>query len=281
LKISEILADIPRRKRDEAIWLLTFLCRLNRSDLILNPELALSAEQAISWKKAWRRRLQGEPLQYIVGSAPFWGRDFSVRRGVLIPRPETERLVEICLELLDDRKGARVLDIGTGSGAIAITLKLERPELEVKAVDISPTALKQSRENARTLGAEVEIFRGNLFSRAMRAECWDLVVSNPPYLDFRKDPITEEVSRWEPRLALEPTNPQRVKGATERAAWCAIRILEACAVNRPAFTALELSPRIASLLERQWRARKEVERVWRLADLAGRKRFLLVAWRHV
>jgi hypothetical protein len=91
--------------------------------------------------------------------------------------------------------------------------------------------------------------------------------------------ITSDVRQWEPRLALEPGARQEVKGQGERAAWCAIRILKSCEQSRPRFTALELSPRIAGLLERQWRGRESVERVWREADLAGRKRFLLVAWR--
>ncbi|MGZ3713135.1 MAG: N5-glutamine methyltransferase family protein, partial [Bdellovibrionota bacterium] len=227
----------------------------------------------------YRERKAGKPLQYIVGSAPFWGREFKVGKGVLIPRPETEMLVELALKLFPFSEKVRALDIGTGSGAIAATLKLERPAWEMTATDISSAALKFARANAKALGAEINFVKADLFAPKLRAQSWDLVVSNPPYLDVAKDKITEEVRKWEPRSALEPTASSRVKELGERAAWCAENILLGCAESRPRFLALELSARVARLLEQRWHKHEGVERIWRAPDLAGKNRFLLVAWR--
>jgi HemK-like putative methylase len=232
------------------------------------------------WKKDWSRRLKGEPLQYIAGSAPFYGREFLVDRSTLIPRPETESLVELALSLIPKGRPARVVDIGTGTGAIALTLKLERPELEVHATDISAKALAVARKNAEKLGAAAEFHRGNLFFPALQRQAWELVVSNPPYLDFSRDKVTKEVREWEPDSALEPSASQKVKELSDRGLWCAERILRACAESAVAFTAMELSARGARSLEARWRKNARVNRVWREADLAGRKRFLLVAWKN-
>jgi HemK-like putative methylase len=232
------------------------------------------------WRKDWARRLRGEPLQYIAGSAPFYGREFLVDASTLIPRPETESLVELALGLLPLGRPARVLDIGTGTGAIALTLKLERPELEVTATDISAEALRVARRNGEKLGASVRFRRGNLFFPALRRQGWDLLVSNPPYLDFSRDKVAEEVRDWEPASALQPVASEKVRGMKDRGLWCGERILRACADSRVGFTALELSARGARSLEAAWRAHPRVGKVWRAADLAGRKRFLLVAWKN-
>jgi release factor-specific protein-(glutamine-N5) methyltransferase len=275
--IGALLQTIHCRRQNDAIWLLSSLLNRTRSDLLLGAREELSGDFLRRWKRAWGRRLAGEPLQYIAGSAPFYGREFRVRSGVLIPRPETEVLVELCLNLVPPGQ-RRVLDIGTGSGAIAITLKLERPELAVTGSDISARALTVARENAKSLGAAVMFEKADLLPRKLAARGWDLIVSNPPYLDYAKDKISREVSEWEPRLALEPSARQNLVDLPERAAWCAERILIACRANPPRFTSLELSPRIATLLERRWRKQPAVSRIWREPDLAGRKRFLLVAW---
>ncbi|HEY8280355.1 MAG TPA: peptide chain release factor N(5)-glutamine methyltransferase [Bdellovibrionota bacterium] len=279
MTVAEILKGIPKKKKEDAVWLLSSLLNCSKSDLILNRSFALAPAQSKKWESWWKRRLKGEPLQYVAGAAPFYGRDFVVNYDVLVPRPETERLVEISLALLSGRKSARLLDIGTGSGAIALSLKLESPALEVVGSDISAAALKVARENMRRLFPDsVRLEKHDLFSKKLARERWDLVVSNPPYLDLKKDKVAADVRAWEPRLALEPLTRKSVKGVSERAAWIAERILQACQKNRPAYTALELSPRIALLLERKWTRQPDVKRIWREADLAGRKRFLLVAW---
>lgn len=280
MTVSQLLASIPKRKREDGIWLLSSLLGVTRSGLLFNGDRALDESFMKRWRKLWARRLAGEPLQYVVGSAPFYGREFLVSGRVLIPRPETESLVELSLSLLAGKQEARVLDIGTGSGAIAITLKLERPSLQLTATDVSATALGMAKKNATALGAGIDFLKRDLFSPSLQKQAWDLVVSNPPYLDFSKDKVANDVQEWEPRIALEPLRAARIASVKERAAWCAERILLGCSKAEVAFTALELSPRVAAILEKKWRSHERVARAWRAPDLAGRKRFLLVAWKN-
>ena len=145
-----------------------------------------------------QRREQGEPLAYILGYREFFGRRFRVDTNVLIPRQETEVLVETALEF--NREKCRVLDIGTGSGCIAITLKLERPEWEVWATDISSSALQVARENAETLGADI-CFRHSDLMQQLDGEKFGLIVSNPPYIG-RSEALPKEVKEFEPETAL-------------------------------------------------------------------------------
>lgn len=274
---AEILKSLPKKKHGDALWLLESILGKSRNEIFLNARDPLAPTQLKLWKKYWRARHAGKPLQYIVGSAPFWGREFRVGPGVLIPRPETEVLVDLCLKLFPAGEAVRALDIGTGSGAIAITLKLERPRWELTATDLSAKALGFAKKNAELLQADLNFARANLFAPGLRTEAWDLVVSNPPYLDLGRDKVTTEVKKWEPHSALEPGKESKAE-LKDRAAWCGENILAACAAARPRYTVMELSARVAALLERRWRKHPGVERIWREADLAGKKRFLLVAW---
>ena len=146
------------------------------------------------------RRSQREPLAYILGWKEFYGRRFEVNRGVLVPRPETEGLVEAVLEtrLSGDVK---VIDVGTGSGCIAVTLKLERPGWEIEALDVSPDALEVAIQNASNLGAEVTFHSSNGFEQLPRGYTCDVVVSNPPYI-ARGEVLMDEVGKFEPEFAL-------------------------------------------------------------------------------
>jgi release factor glutamine methyltransferase len=279
LTLAGILKSLPKREQREAIWLFSSILKKNHSELLLDSDSELEASALKQWKKFSRERKSGKPLQYVVGSAPFWGREFKVGKGVLIPRPETEVLVDLALQLFPPGEVVRALDIGTGSGAIALTLQLERPEWKVAGSDLSAAALKFAKTNAKALGVSVEFSRADLFSPKLQQQSWDLVISNPPYLDFKKDKITDEVKKWEPKSALEPGAASTLRGVKERAAWCAERILLSCAESRPKFTALELSARVAKSLEQRWKKNAAVERIWRAPDLAGKKRFLIVAWR--
>jgi release factor glutamine methyltransferase len=147
-----------------------------------------------------RRRAAGEPLQYIRGRCDFYGREFLVDDRVLIPRPETELLVEQAVARAP--RGARVVDIGTGSGCIAVTLALERPDLRVLAVDISVAALAVARRNRDRLGARVAFAASDLLD-ALRDI--DLIVSNPPYIPAADIAMLQtEVKDHEPRAALTP-----------------------------------------------------------------------------
>jgi len=148
-----------------------------------------------------QRRINGEPLQYIRGKAEFFGREFFVDDRVLIPRPETELLVEAATARA--AKGARVLDVGSGSGCIAITLARERQDLDVTSIDVSVAALAVAKRNARTHGSNVRFAASDAFE-AIRGE-FDLIVANPPYIPGRDyEQLATEVRDHEPQLALTP-----------------------------------------------------------------------------
>ena len=148
-----------------------------------------------------QRRMDGEPLQYIRGKAEFFGREFFVDDRVLIPRPETELLVEAAIARAP--RGARVLDVGSGSGCIAITIERERQDLEVISIDVSVAALAVAKRNAGTHGSNVRFGASDAFE-AIRGE-FDLIVANPPYIpraDYEQ--LATEVRDHEPQLALTP-----------------------------------------------------------------------------
>jgi len=151
------------------------------------------------------RRAGGEPVAYLVGFREFFGREFAVSPAVLIPRPETELLVEVALAGVgagDAKAGApRILDLGTGSGCIAITLALEIPRAQVTAVDACETALHIATRNAEALGAQLRFLRGDWFS-ALDGERFDLIVANPPYIAAADPHLTTGDLRHEPPAAL-------------------------------------------------------------------------------
>ena len=175
---------------------------LSRHELVPTTVLAMLDEQL-------SRALAGEPVQYITGEEVFYDRVFSVSEAVLIPRPETEELVEHVLSVLkkfpDD---ARVVDVGTGSGAIAITLKKEQPTLRVFASDISVEALAVAEKNAQTLAAEITFVQGDLLQPLIDSgEKFDVVVSNPPYIAYSETDVMDvSVIEYEPHLALFAEN---------------------------------------------------------------------------
>jgi release factor glutamine methyltransferase len=149
------------------------------------------------------RRVRGEPYAYIVGRSGFYGFDFLVAPAVLIPRPETERLVEAALERLPEKGGAQVLDLGTGSGVVAVTLARLRPGWRITAVDISADALAVARDNAARLGAVDVRFVQSDWYRALAGERFDLIVSNPPYVATSDRHLAAADLRFEPRCALD------------------------------------------------------------------------------
>jgi release factor glutamine methyltransferase len=148
------------------------------------------------------RRVAGEPMAYILGRREFLGRDFQVGPEVLIPRPETEGLVECALAAIRDRDRPRVLDLGTGSGAIAISIALERPDAVVRATDHSAPALALATRNAHDLGAKLLFSLGNWYDTELDQAPYDLIVSNPPYIDAHDAHLSQGDSRFEPRGAL-------------------------------------------------------------------------------
>ena len=185
--------------RLEAPLLAAHVLLVDRTYVLTHPEVELNELAA---EGLLQRRESQEPLAYILGHREFFGRRFRVTPSVLIPRQETELLIETALELMVPVK--RVLDIGTGSGCIATTLKLERPDWDVWAVDISGAALQVARENAETLGAEITFRHSDLFS-GLAGEKFDLIVSNPPYIGVEEE-LPVEVRSFEPGTALFAEN---------------------------------------------------------------------------
>lgn len=161
-----------------------------------NSELDHLHEQAVN--RMVKDRLRGVPVAYLTSRREFYGRDFFVNSSVLIPRHETELIIERALTLRSDR--LRVCDIGTGSGAIAVTLKAEHPEWEVHALDLSPEALEVAERNAAALGAHITFHHADA-TTAWEGEPFNLLVSNPPYVETDAE-LAVEVRQFEPALAL-------------------------------------------------------------------------------
>ncbi len=181
----------------EAEWLVALTLNKRRSDAMLSDEISKRDENKIIKNVARRKR--GEPLAYIVGDAEFFGLRLFVNRHVLIPRPETEELVECALSFI--QKGQSVLDIGTGSGAIAIAIK-KFTGAAVTAVDKSRSALKLAKKNADFHNACIEFLESDLFE-AVKNRKFDIIISNPPYIspsDYEK--LEKTVKDFEPKLAL-------------------------------------------------------------------------------
>lgn len=200
---------LKQHHRDENIGeiLLCYRLRLTRTQLFADIRQPLEGED-MDWlkEKVCDHALKGVPVQYMIGRAPFYGRTFKVTPDVLIPRPETEELVMRVLEWADrffpEKSAPAVWDIGTGSGAIAITLALERPDWHVFAVDLSEAALAVAKENARRLGACVQFGHGSLL-KPLAGRTADILVSNPPYISKAEmGELEDVVKNYEPHLAL-------------------------------------------------------------------------------
>jgi release factor glutamine methyltransferase len=168
-----------------------------------NDELAPVARERFD--AALARRELGEPVAYVTGTAGFFGRTFAVTRAVLVPRPETEQLVELALVRLRRSPKPRVCDVGTGSGILAVTLACELPEARVVAVDLSVAALAVARENAAALGVgeRIDFLLGDLLEPAAQAGPFDCVVANLPYVPAARIAAAPDPTSFEPRLALD------------------------------------------------------------------------------
>ena len=162
---------------------------------------ALAAESSLRYSDLVRRRAEGEPIAYLTGSREFFGRDFSVTPDVLIPRPESELLVEIAMARLREIPSPRVLDLGTGSGCIAVTLALELAGAEITAIDASPAALVIARRNAARHGAVVRCLHSDWFA-GLGEKRYHLIAANPPYIASEDPHLNEGDLRFEPRQAL-------------------------------------------------------------------------------
>jgi release factor glutamine methyltransferase len=196
--VQALQASLPLEPRENRI-LLQHALGLSRVGLITQSERALTLDEAERLAALVRRRLDGEPIAYIVGRREFFGLDFQVNRAVLIPRPDTELIVELALERLAPR--GRLLDMGTGSGAIAVAAAHTRKDARVTALDVSDAALEVARANAAAHGANVRFLRSDWFA-ALGDEGFDVIASNPPYIAAGDHHLAQGDLRFEPVGAL-------------------------------------------------------------------------------
>jgi release factor glutamine methyltransferase len=186
----------------DALLLLSHVAKRSRESLVAHPEAALTLDQVREFAAFCARRRSGIPMAYLLGSAGFYGREFLVNQSVLVPRPETEHLVEEALRFIGD-PGTRILDVGTGSGAIACAIAAEGGA-RVDATDVSSDALEVARENARRLGLidRVRFYHGDL-AKPVRNERYDVIVANLPYVPAADLPKPPDPTSFEPKLALD------------------------------------------------------------------------------
>jgi release factor glutamine methyltransferase len=200
MKIAETLVSsgLPAA---EARLLLAHATGWPRTTLIANPERELPQSAARDFEAVAERRRAGEPVAYLLGEREFYGLALKVGPAVLIPRPETELLVDLALERIAPGNALRVLDLGTGSGAVALAIKRERPHATVCAVEASAAALDVARANAQRHGLAIEFMHGRWFG-PLGARRFELIVGNPPYVAQDDPHLAEGDLRFEPREAL-------------------------------------------------------------------------------
>jgi len=208
--IARFTTELVPSPRLNAESLLMFVLGVDRAYLFAHPERELSAEEQARYEAALDERLRGVPAQYIIGHQEFWGMDLIVSPAVLIPRPETEHVIETVLELarMDgvgrEEASIRILDVGTGSGCIALALAKEFPMAEIHATDISAAALEIARSNAarHQLDHRIQFYQSDLLE-GLKLGDLDFVVSNPPYVgESEEDQVQLEVRKFEPRNAV-------------------------------------------------------------------------------
>ena len=212
MQLREALAQAVRRLEENDVGsprmnaevLLMFVLNCDRAYLYAHPERELTPDETRRYDEALETRSTGVPAQYITGHQEFWGLDFIVNPAVLIPRPETEHVIETVVPLARDVERPRIVDVGTGSGCIAIALAHELPQADITAVDLSSEALEVARLNATRLRVESRIrLMGSDLLSGVTGEEFDFVVSNPPYVgEFEADRVQREVRKYEPHMAV-------------------------------------------------------------------------------
>lgn len=205
-RLAEAIALLSKQSESAQLDAEVLLCHvLGKERVFLRtwPERELDDEQIRSFFAYIEQRRQGIPVAYLTGTREFWSREFLVNPAVLIPRPETELLIELCLNLMPaEDQDFKVLDLGTGSGIIAVTLAAERAKADVYACDASTEALAVARENANRHGQHrIHFYQSDWFSQ-VPALSFDIIVSNPPYIDSNDSHLASGDVRFEPRSAL-------------------------------------------------------------------------------
>ena len=198
-----LLSETSEQPKLEAEILLSHVTGKSRTHFRAFAEAEVSAAEALRYQDLVEQRQSGQPMAYLTGTREFWSLNFEVTSDVLIPRPETELLVEIALEWVRSLPKPRLLDLGTGSGAIPVSIAKERPDANLTAVDVSPKALALAQKNAHRLGAPgIRFLLGDWLAALPSAEPFDLIVSNPPYISEQDGHLACGDLRFEPRSAL-------------------------------------------------------------------------------
>lgn len=208
-RIRDLLVQAQQQLNDsdsarlDAEILLAFVMRVPRETFYAHPEDMVAADQICDYLSLVSRRASGYPVAYLTGQKEFWSTELTVNQHTLIPRPETECLVETSLELIPEQAGLDILDLGTGSGAIAIAIAKERPGSQVTAVDVVAESLTVAQANAsRQRLSNIRFLQSDWFSDLPHA-VFDIIVCNPPYVDARYRGFTDGDIRFEPRIALD------------------------------------------------------------------------------
>ena len=209
-----------RNPRFSIEWLLSHILEVKRLDLYLLFDRPLHTDELNRLRPMVQRRAKYEPLQYITGKVDFFGIELTVTSGVLIPRPETEELVEYILDSHNDDAPKKLIDIGTGSGCIALAIKKQRPNWEVWATDLSESALRVAQQNGKELGLQIHWFQDDVFAPELLrhypelTQSCDVLVSNPPYiLNDERETLDREVREFEPEVALFCSSTHRMYSA--------------------------------------------------------------------
>lgn len=229
--IERLKAESVPSPRLNAELLLMFVLGCDRAYLFAHPEHGLTDDERARYNAALAERTRGVPAQYITGHQEFWGMDLIVTPAVLIPRPETEHVIETVLEMVKGERELpnhkiRMIDVGTGSGCIALALAKELPDAEIHATDVSPAALEVARANAarHQLENRIEFHEGDLLN-GVRVKDLDFIVSNPPYVgESEEDQVQLDVRKFEPRNAVfaGPTGTEVISRLIPQA-WAALR----------------------------------------------------------
>ncbi|HZW86736.1 MAG TPA: peptide chain release factor N(5)-glutamine methyltransferase [Gallionella sp.] len=200
--LEEVLNLDSSTAHIEVQCLLQAVLQVNRAYLMTHPEQSLNDEQRATYTALFERRRCGEPVAYVLGEREFFGLNFKISPATLIPRPETELLVELALQRIAQQGVCRVLDLGTGSGSIALSIAHARPNADVLAIDKSAAALQVARLNAHELHVcNVRLLHSDWFA-ALQNACFDVIVCNPPYVAVADEHLTQGDVRFEPRSAL-------------------------------------------------------------------------------
>lgn len=202
MQTGRSLLQICGLPRLEGRMLLEYVLQQPREWLLAHDTDPLESESAARFLSLATERRQGVPMAHLIGCREFMGDRFEVTPAVLIPRPETETLVEVALAAITDRPEPAVLDMGTGSGIVAISLARARPDAQVTATDVSVEALTVAQKNAQTLGVRIAWWQGSWYAALPPEARFDLIVSNPPYIAAHDTHLQQGDLRFEPTLAL-------------------------------------------------------------------------------